>query len=175
MSRNAPCIILHQRTMSILEQFTRRRNAPQIMVKRAFFLLRAAKNQENHLIAKEIGATSKTVGLWRSRWVKESSRIDAAIAEGCKDRKLEELILDLLSDNPRPGAPPDFTPEQVTQIIALACSPPRDCGVELSHWTTTALAKEAVKQKIVNSISPASIGRFLKMRRISNRTGYGIG
>ncbi len=89
--------------------------------------------------------------------------------------KLKELILDLLSDNPRPGAPPDFTPEQVTQIIALACSPPRDCGVELSHWTTTALAKEAVKQKIVDSISPASIGRFLKMRRISNRTGYGIG
>jgi transposase len=147
--------------MSILEQFIRRRNAPQVMVKRAFIILRAAKNQENHLIAKEVGVTTRTVTLWRTRWFQESSRIDAAIAGDCKDNKLEELILNLLSDNPRPGAPPDFTPEQVTQIIALACSPPRDCGVELSHWTPTALAQEAVKRNIVDSISPATVGRFL--------------
>ncbi len=162
MARNAPCITLNTKTMSILEQFTRRRNAPQVMVKRAFIILEAAKNKKNDTIAKRVGVDSDTVVLWRKRWYQESSRIDAAIESDCPDSKVEELILALLSDQPRSGAPPDFTPEQVTQIIALACTPPRDCGVELSHWTTTALAQEAVKQKIVDSISPATIGRFLK-------------
>lgn len=92
----------------------------------------------------------------------ESSRIDAALKNNCSDAQIQGIILDSLSDKPRPGAPPDFTAEQVTQIIALACSTPRDCGVELSHWTPGALAREAVKRKIVDSISPASVWRFFK-------------
>ncbi|MBV9603236.1 MAG: helix-turn-helix domain-containing protein [Chloroflexi bacterium] len=33
-----------------------------------------------------------------------------------------------LADAPKPGAPPKFTPEQICQIIALACEKPADCG-----------------------------------------------
>ena len=165
MVRNAPCIILHQRTKSMLEQFTRRQKAPQVMVKRAFIILNATANQKNQLIAERLGVDADTVCLWRKRWAEESSQIDAAVENNCSDRQLQELILNLLSDKPRCGAPPNFTAEQVTQIVALACIPPRDCGVELSHWTPSALAREAVKRKIVGSISAASIGRFLKKRR----------
>jgi len=166
MARSAPSITLTQKVMSILEQFTRRRNAPQVMVKRAFIILEAAGTQnKNSVLAKQVGVDIKTVGLWRRRWAKESFRIDAAIEKELPEKKLEELIVELLSDEQRSGTPPDFTPEQVTQIIALACTPPKDCEVELSHWTTTALAKEAIKRNIVDSISPASVGRFLKRGR----------
>jgi len=160
--RNATRIILDQRVMSMLEQITRRRNAPQSLVKRAWVILEAAKGQMSNQIAGHIGIDSDTVGLWRRRWAEESSRIDAAIKSNCSDAQLLELILDILADKPRPGTPPVFTAEQVTQIVALACSPPRNCGVELSHWTPSALARESIRQKVVDSISPASVGRFLK-------------
>jgi len=149
--------------MFILEQFTRRRNAPQAMVKRALIILEAAKTQEkNAVLGKLIGIGVNAVGIWRRRWVEKSSTIDIAIKNDCSDKKLEEFVFEILSDKPRPGAPPDFTPEQVTQIVALACIPPKDCGIELSHWTPSALAREAIKRDIVDSISPASVGRFLK-------------
>ena len=160
--RNAARIILDQKIMSMLEQITRRRNAPQSKVKRAFVILEAANGQKSDQIAGHIGIDSDTVGLWRRRWAKESPRIEAAVKSNCSDAQLQELILDILSDKPRPGTPPDFTAEQVTQIMALACSPPKDCNVPLSHWTPSALAREAILQKIVDSISPASVGRFLK-------------
>ncbi len=50
MSRQAPCIVLDKKTMYILEQFTRRRNAPQVMVKRAFIILKAARHQKNGIV-----------------------------------------------------------------------------------------------------------------------------
>ncbi len=160
--RNAALIILDQKVMSMLEQITRRRNAPQSIVKRAFIILEAAKGQKSDQIAGHIGVDSDTVGLWRRRWATESSRIDTAVKSNCSDAQIQELILDILSDKPRPGTPPDFTAEQVTQIVALACSTPSDCSVPLSHWTPSALAREAISRKIVDSISPASVGRFLK-------------
>ncbi|MFQ5795614.1 MAG: helix-turn-helix domain-containing protein, partial [Candidatus Bipolaricaulia bacterium] len=55
-----------------------------------------------------------------------------------------------------------FTPEQICQIIALACESPGECGRAVTHWTPTELADEAVKRGVVASISPRSVGRFLK-------------
>jgi len=52
--------------------------------------------------------------------------------------------------------------EQVAQIIAVACENPQACEYPVSHWTTPLLAKEVIKRGIVESISPASVGRFLK-------------
>ena len=33
------------------------------------------------------------------------------------------------------GGPTTFTPEQVTDLIALACEKPSDSGLPVSHWT----------------------------------------
>lgn len=160
--RNAALINLDQKVKFIMEQYTRCRNAAQSMVKRTFIILKAANGQRSNQIAEEIGVDSNTVGLWRNRWLEGSTRIEAAVKNNCSDKQLQELVLDIISDKPRPGAPSDFTPEQITQIVALACRPPRDFNVPLSHWTPSALARETISQKIVESISPASVGRFLK-------------
>jgi hypothetical protein len=44
-------------------------------------------------------------------------------------------------------------------LIALAYEKPPEY---LSVWSRTSLAQEAIKRKIVESVSPTSIGRFLK-------------
>jgi putative transposase len=69
---------------------------------------------------------------------------------------------DRLADAPRPGTPPTFTPEQICAIVALACEPPDASGVPITHWSQSALAREAIKRGLVETISHGSIGRFLK-------------
>jgi putative transposase len=86
----------------------------------------------------------------------------AAEGEGASDKDLQGLVIGVLSDRPRPGAPVTFAPEQVTDIIALACEKPSDSGLPVSHWTPAEVAREAIKRGIVESISPRQVDRFLK-------------
>jgi transposase len=67
-----------------------------------------------------------------------------------------------LGDAPRSGTPPTFSAEQIDSILALAREPPRRKGHELLRWTHAELAAEAIERGIVTSISPDSIGRFLR-------------
>jgi hypothetical protein len=75
---------------------------------------------------------------------------------------LVELLAEVLGDDPRSGAPPQFTPEQMVQIIAVACEDPQACGRPVSHWTPRELAEEVIKRGIVAKISPRSVGRFVE-------------
>jgi hypothetical protein len=44
----------------------------------------------------------------------------------------------------------------------VACEDPQESGRPVTHWTPQELADEAIKRGIVTSISPRSVGRFLK-------------
>ena len=66
------------------------------------------------------------------------------------------------ADEPRPGAPAKFTPEQVTQILAVACEPPEKSGRPITHWTAQELTDEVIKRGIVTSISPSQVSRYLR-------------
>ena len=66
---------------------------------------------------------------------------------------------------PAAGAPATFAPEQICAIVALACEPPEQSDLPLSHWSQSELAREAVRRGIVDSISHGSVGRFLKRGR----------
>jgi hypothetical protein len=57
-----------------------------------------------------------------------------------------------------------FSAEQIAGLIALACEPPADSGLPVSHWTPPELAREAVKRGLVQSISPRQVDRFLAPR-----------
>jgi transposase len=63
---------------------------------------------------------------------------------------------------PRSGNPGKFTPEQIPQILALACEPLEKSGRPITHWTYAELADEAKQRGIVPSISPAQLGRYLR-------------
>ena len=67
----------------------------------------------------------------------------------------------MLSDAPRPGSPGRTTAEQVAQISALACEEPQLSGRPITRWTLDELRDEALARKIVTTISPAQVGRYL--------------
>jgi hypothetical protein len=125
-------------------------------VQRAQIVLLANSGTKNTVISQQLHIQEEKAGKWRKRWLLGSAQL--AACEG-KPKVLRHTIESLLADAPRPGITPIFTPEQVCQIIALACETPPEY---LSHWTRAALAEEAVKRGIVEKISPTSIGRFLK-------------
>ena len=116
----------------------------------------------NSQLAARLGLARARVRLWRSRWLAAAPRLAAADTGTAPGLPLADLTEQLLADAPRPGAPPTFSPEQVVQIVALACEPPADSGRPISHWTPRELADEAIKRGIVESISARSVGRLLK-------------
>jgi transposase len=96
--------------------------------------------------ARALGVGRATVQRWRKRW---------RASEG-------QPFAERLCDAPRPGTPPTFKPEQLCEIIALACEPPSERGRPFTHWTYASLAAAASEGGIVESISPHSVGRLLR-------------
>lgn len=62
--------------------------------------------------------------------------------------------------NDRAGRP-GFPPLQRAQIIALACLEPIAEGLHITHWSSADLARQAVANGIVESISPRTIRLIL--------------
>ena len=147
---------------AILDRWLRQHRAPQALVRRIQILVAAAAGVPNEQIAQQLGCSPKTVRRWRGRWA--AAQPDLAAVE-TDDPALRTLIVEVLADAPRPGAPPTFTAEQIVQIITLACTPPADSERPVDAWTPRELADEAAIRHIVTSISPRSVGRFLKAGR----------
>jgi hypothetical protein len=124
--------------------------------------------------AETLGVDRQRVRRWRGRWAAAQERLAAAEAKGVDDKDLKALVLGVLRDEHRNGGVTKFTPEQVAAIIALACEPPADSGLPVSHWTPPELAREAVNRGIVESISPRQVDRFLA-RRASGHTSRSTG
>jgi putative transposase len=152
------------RQRRVLEQLVRRHTSPPHQVRRARGILAAAHGATNAAAGRRVGMTADTARTWRRRWAAASEAVAVAEAERedeDDDRALAQVICDVLADAPRSGAPPTFTPEQLCQVMAIACEPPGDSGRPISQWTPRELADEAVKRNIVPRISARSVGRFL--------------
>jgi putative transposase len=157
-----PSIQLSPRPLALLQRLIRRRSAPQQLVCRARLILLASEGLNNSQIGHQLHLYRGQVRHWRTRWLAAAPHLTTAEAADPDDQHLTRAIEDLLADAPRPGTPPRFTPEQVVQIVALACERPQESGRPISHWTPRELADEAQKRGIVHSISARSVGRFLK-------------
>jgi putative transposase len=154
-------IAVSTRQRGVLERIIRRDTSPQQQVRRAKIVLAAAGGANNEQVGRQVGVTEETARLWRGRWGAAEETVLAAEAEG-DDAALEVIVAGILVDEPRSGAPATFTPEQLCQIMALACSPPEAAGRPIERWTPRELAEEAVSRGIVAAISPSTVGRFLK-------------
>jgi transposase len=159
----APPITLTAPQRAALDRLARAGSTPQQVARRARLVLAAAGGTSTGAIARTWGITRRTAQRWRARWHAAQEALLAAEAEGGAgdDRALTTAILAVLADEPRPGAPPTFTPEQLCQLMAIACEPPGDSGRPLSQWTARELADEAVTRQIVPRISARTVGRFL--------------
>ena len=140
MARSAEPIVLSEVERDELDRLVRAHSTPQQLALRAQIVLLAANGIGNRDSARRLGVTVQTVRCWRRRWGGELA------------------LVDRLADAPRPGTPPTFTPEQICAILALACEPPEGSGVPITHWSQSALAREAVKRGLVETISHGSVG-----------------
>ena len=132
------------------------------LVQRANIINEMAGGANNREVARRTNSSHITVRLWRSRWLAARQRLAEAEKAGVDEQLLSKIIEDILCDKYRSGTPPTFTPEQIVQIVAISCEKPEDSERPISHWTPRELAEEAIKRKIVDSISTRSAGRFLK-------------
>lgn len=174
MRTRSVTVVVTARQRQVLETVTRTRLAPQRLVERCRIVLMSAEGRDNEDQANELDVERQRVRRWRHRWARASEALAAAENEGATDKDLEKLIIGLFADDERSGAPAKFSAVQVAGIMALACEPPKDSGLAVSHWTPAELAREAIKRGIVESISPRQVDRFLA-RRTCDRTRASTG
>jgi transposase len=167
-------VVVSARQKEILQSLSRARSEPQYLVERCHIVLLSGEGRLNIEQAEELHVDRQRVRRWRHRWASAMERLAAAEEEGASDKELEVLVKRVLADKPRSGTPPKFSAEQVVAIISLACEPPAESGVPVSHWTPPELAREAIKRGIVESISPRQVDRFLA-KRTCDRTRASIG
>ena len=142
----------------LLQQITRKKTEKQSIVLRANIILMASEETFYQDIAKKLSVQRNVITTWTTRW----------------QELAHKPVLERLQDRPRPGAPDTFTPEQLCQIIAIACESPMDFKRPMTHWTHRELADEVMKQGIVDSISANHVGRLLK-KTIYSHTAASIG
>jgi transposase len=92
-------------------------SAAQEQAMRARIVLRAAEGASNTEIAREVGVSLPTVGLWR--------------------RKFAERRMDGLENAPRSGRPREITDDEVQRVLAKTLEPPPD---GTTHWSVRRLA-----------------------------------
>ena len=154
------CLRLPQKLYKILKRFSRKRKSPQWLVQRSQIILWRAKGNNLSEIARKLEIDRKTAHLWLKRW-KEGQKILSISLADASPKSLEKRIKILLSDAPRSGAPPHFSPEQITHLIARACEDPQKSGRPISHWSAQEIADEAVNRNIVAQISIRTVNRLL--------------
>jgi transposase len=120
--------------------------APFAIVQRARIVLLAHRypQWQNATIARQVGCHVTTVKHWRQRWQTPEA----------------------LHDAPRAGRRRTCTPLQRAQVVALACSAPRQYGKPWQRWSGEKLAQVAVEQGIVTAIAPSTIRRWLRAEKI---------
>lgn len=147
---------------AVLGALLRRASCPQALALRARIIRGAAADQRNEPLARRLGCTPKTVRTWRGRWLAAVTRLSLADDDPPAQAQASAAVL---ANAPRSGAPGTCTAEQIVQLINRACRPPERCGRPITAWTPRELADEAIRQGIVGTISPRTVGRFLNGRR----------
>ncbi|MEO6998061.1 MAG: helix-turn-helix domain-containing protein [Terracoccus sp.] len=142
MSISSPyVIVLTPLQRAVLAARSRSRRGQHRDVVQARVVLAAAAGTPNAAIATELGINIDTARTWRKRFATDG--------------------VGGLVDRPRSGRPRRFTPVQVAQVKALACTLPAETGLPLARWSITDLAAEAVNRAVAESISASSVRRWL--------------
>jgi putative transposase len=160
-------VALSDRQRGLLQRLRQRQTACQRIARRLAVLLTLDADPRVGPAARLLGLTRLTVRHWRDRWLAAAPSLLRAEQEGANDGRLLALIQRALDDDPRPGGPATFSPEQIVAIVAVACEPPERSGRPISHWSARELADEARRRKIVSDISPRTVSRFLKTGRVA--------
>ena len=167
MPGKAAKIQVTERQFAILEEIVASRTASVRLVQRAKIVLLAFAKHNNEEVGEVVGLNPQQASVWRKRWRDNWPRL---ISIECNESRsvLKKEIETLFADQPRNGRSSPFTPEQQAAIVAIACENPNEQSERpISQFTAREIASEAVKRKIVPSISRTTVWSFLKSSRCS--------
>ena len=147
-------VVLSAEARAALERLERAHTTAQQLAVRARIVLLAAEGRNTSQVARAVGVDVGTARQWRARWGQY------------EDVPLHDLsVAARLADAPKSGAPARLTPEQVCQIVALACELPATTGRPISQWTARELADEVLRRGLTDRLSPRHAARLLKSHR----------
>ena len=158
-----------KRIQDLLEKERSRQNIPVSLKLRISIILEGIAGSSNYMTARILQTTYPTINKWRNRWKEHYDSIIAMEMLGPKgdgvaatDLELFRYIMDVLTDNPRPGKPCVITIAQKQQIVALASEDPENYDIPFEDWTHEMLAFVAKARGIVENISAGYVGALLK-------------
>ncbi len=140
---------LSSREQAELARLSRSRCAPRRLVERAAVVLALEQGQSIRSVAQRQGQSKNTVRVWRDRF--RSRRADEP---DCP-------VKDYLCDQGRDGRTPEFSEEQLVQLMSLATADPQTQGVPHSHWSCRELARVAVELGHFSHLSKSHVQRLL--------------
>ncbi len=117
--RVAKAIALSDAERTTLAKWSRGRSTPARVVLRAKIVLTAAAGKRNDEIAVELGCTRRTVGTWRSRFV--------------RDR-----LAGIEKDEPRGGRTPRVRAAKEAEVLRKTT---QEKPANATHWSTRSMAK----------------------------------
>jgi transposase len=161
MCGKAAKVELTTRMHDILVQLSSSRNIGKAVAARATIILMAFEKANNQTIANRLGFCRKMVGMWRRRWRDSfAALLEMQFTE--TSARFRRAVIECLCDAPRSGSPGTFTPNQIVDLIGLACEPPENSDRPVTSWTGSELADELQKRGVVDSISPSHVNRILR-------------
>lgn len=115
-------IEMTDQTRMLLQKWVRCPKTPSGLMRRARALLLLEQGYRYVPTAKQVGLTQRNLRKWARRFLKEG-------VAG-------------VSEKPRPGRTPVFSPQIALHVVKLACERPDQVGRSLSQWNCSDLARQ---------------------------------
>jgi transposase len=137
-------LTIARRDQDILSSVAHNGSLPWSQVQRAKIVLAIAAGERQCSVAAHLACDEATV--WRACQRYRQGGLACLFADGRHDNL---------------GHPQQISPVQRAQLVELACLEPIAKGLHITHWSSEDLARQAVDDKIVPAISPATVRRIL--------------
>jgi putative transposase len=163
----SPKIVLSDLQRELLDKISKQKTSSSRDKERAGIILGLSAGVSSLKLSKELGLNRHKVQRCGHYWDSKSTHLSATEAKALSENKrhlLHKAVLEALSDAPRSGCPSKFSAAQYCQILGVALEKPSDSGHEVTHWSLNILKQEVEKRGIVDSISRAQLGAFLKKK-----------
>jgi transposase len=127
-----------------LERMAHSDTLPWFRVRRARIVLGIAAGRRREILADELACDESTI--WRTCQRYQHLGLEGLVADQRQGHSGREL---------------QITPVQRAQIVELACLEPIAKGLHITHWSSEDLARQAVADGIVASLSARTVRRIL--------------
>lgn len=165
----SPKIVLSSVQRKLLEEISKKKTSSSRDKERAIIILDLSTGSSSLKTSKSLGLDWRKVQRCRLYWQSQEESLLASETKSVEEKKphlLRKSVLLALSDAPRSGCPGKFSAEQYCEILGVALEKPTDSNHQVTHWSLDILKKEVEKRGIIDSISRAQLGAFLKSRRM---------